>query len=1058
MSLVNGSPRNDSWVGRRESGRGFVLGLDLGVSSIGWAIVREREDGGASVRCGAHLFEPGTDGSDADRLRGAEVPANQARRLFRQSRRQTWRRWRRKRSVLRALIDAGLLPPAESPLRTGEMVDEYVKAIDAELRPRWTTDHGSQQTWLYGMRREAVLRPLDAVEVGRALYHLAQRRGFQSNRRTDAKDTSEDRSKAKAAIASLADQVAANDPPTLGAYLASLDTAEERLRGRWTSRAMYEDEFARIWDIQAGGLGLTDDQRHTVERAMFRQRPLRPQSDLVGRCSLVPDQRRAPIAIRSFQRFRVLQAVNNLQVSVDGASPRALTAEERDRLLDALMTMGDRTVTQAKKPAGLKRTARFNIEDDDQKKIIGHRTDAKLRAVFGARFDAFSESERDELVVDLRSIRKSETLAKRGRERWGLDADAAAALADTHLEEGHASLSLAAIEALLPDLEAGVAYATARRSRFPESFRASEVHDALPPVIDAVAELRNPGVLRAMTELRKLINRVITEYGKPDVIRVEMARDLKHGPARREAMHRTNRKREREREIVASKIVEQTSILTPSRDDVLRWMLADECGWICPYTGRAFGWEDLLGPNPQIDVEHIWPRARSLDDGYLNKTLCFHDENRSRKRGYTPFEAYSEDRDRWHQILHRVASFSGDQRTTRAKMDRFLAEEIPEGFSNRHLSDTRYISRVAADYLGLLYGGRVDPEATQRVQTRTGGVTAWLRTGWGLSRVLSADGAKNRDDHRHHAVDAIVVALTDQAAVQSLARAAQSADVHWKHRAFERIDEPWESFREDAKAAIGSVIVSHRTSRRVSGPLHEATIYSKPVRGAHRVRKELFKLSRSDIAKGRIVDKRAHRAIVDKLSELGYTSPTDQQIARVFADPANAPLVKGADGAMVRLRRVRVEVDARPAEIDQGKNARFVKLGNNHHTVIWVTRDAKGRERWEHQPVTMFEAYRRRANGEPIISRDGGPDRTFLFSLSKGEHVEMDDPDNPGTRAIFRVLAFSEGEIKVIRTHDARQSAISGKDRIRPNAEKLRRLNARKVLITYLGEVRRASD
>lgn len=1060
----------------------YILGLDIGVASIGWAMVRcdETDDFRplGLLRAGTHLFEAGTDGTVSAIEQGRDEPRNAQRRTARLMRRQTWRRARRKRKLLRLLLRHDLLPsPADLGLTVGAElhrpldIDAYVKALDRRLAATWLAGkgHADHQRMPYLIRAAAAARPVERHALGRALYHLAQRRGFLSNRRADARKKDEDTGKVKEAIGELDGQIrafgASGGVPTLGAYLASLDPDQQRLRGRWTSRQMYLDEFDRIWQAQAPSLGLSDDARKEIHDAIFRQRPLKDQSNLIGQCSLVPGEKRCPIAHRLYQRFRVLASVNNLTLDEPAVGTRGLTREERAALLDALMTRGDLTFAKVRTRLRLDKAAAFNLERGDEKRIIGHRTDAKLRAVFGDAFDGFSEADKDRMVEDLRSFRLPDALVRRAERRWGLAVDRAKAFATIDLEEGYAPLSLAAIRRLLPRMEEGLPYATARRDEFPESFRSSQPLDELPPFLKAMDDVRNPAVLRALTEVRKLVNEVVRRHGRPAVIRVELAREIKQPRGVREKITRQNREREKERAAIVARIEKEAGIRSPRRDDIERVLLADECGWVCPYTGRQIGWETLLGRHPQFDVEHIWPRSRSLDDSLMNKTLCHHEENRSRKRGHTPREAYGGDPERFAQILGRIRLWKADLLVKAEKLARFEAEQIPAGFTNRHLSDTRYIARAAADYLGLLYGGRVEAAAqdgapgTRRVDVCTGGLTAWLRSGWGLADLLGQDGEKNRADHRHHAVDAVVVALSDARAVQVLARAATDADRLGKRRAFEAIDEPWPGFRAEVDRMVQTVVVSHRQGRKVSGPLHDQSVYSRPIGGpggGHRIRKELHKLTVSEIRDGKVVDRRALAAIRAKLAELGKPEPTQQELTRILADPANAPLVKGADGRMVRLRKVRVAADAGRRIGRQDKAAdRWVSPSNNHHTVIVEVRDRKGRLRWEDRPVTLLDAYARRAAGQPIVDRTVANGERFLFSLAPGEFIEMDLPTDATRRGLFRVASISEGDNELRLHLDGRTTDVlkKAKARVRVSGDKLRQLRARKVRVTYLGEV-----
>src|SRR5690606_35417899 len=147
-----------------------------------------------------------------------------------------------------------------------------------------------------------------------------------------------------------------------------------------------------------------------------------------------------------------------------------------------------------------------------------------------------------------------------------------------------------------------------------------------------------------------------------------------------ERITRQNRQREKERAVAAERIIREARIANPSRADIEKVLLADECGWQCPYTGRQIDWSTLLGPHPQFDVEHIWPRSRCLDASFANKALCFHEESRTRKRGRTSSAAYGRDPRRWAEIIARGQRFEGDFRTRREKLRRFLAEEIDADF------------------------------------------------------------------------------------------------------------------------------------------------------------------------------------------------------------------------------------------------------------------------------------------------------------------------------------------------------------------------------------------
>lgn len=1035
-----------------ESATRYTLGLDLGVSSIGWAAIETREDGTpiGILRTGSHIFEAGVDGgklgAESAMTQGREQSKAVPRRNARSLRRLTWRRARRKKKLLGVLVRHGLLP--EGDFRTPAAIDAYLKNLDETLLRQWNEGrtHREMQNTLYRLREACATREVSRHELGRALYHLAQRRGFLSNRKTP--DRGEDRSEMKKQIGELAESIAAHEPPTLGSYLASLDPSDVRLRGRWTSRQMYLDEFDRIWSQQAAFHGLTNIQRRQIADAIFHQRPLKDQSHLLGKCSLIPTERRAPIALRIAQEFRVLQQVNHLRVMSDGFEDRELTPQERKTLVLLLMTEGDQSFTNAKKAIGLPpRKFTFSIERGGEKRLVGHRVDADLRKIFGDRWENLSEAEKDQVVEDVRSIRLEDALRRRGINRWGLHPDAAQEFGQLTFEEGYSAHSRSALARLLPHMRDGLSYSEAR----PESFKSGQPVDTLPVLHDWSKDLRNPSVVRGLSELRKVVNAIIRRYGKPDRVHIELARDLKAGRSKREEQSRRMRDREQERVLAAERITRDLGIHQPKRWQIEKLLLADECNWECPFTGKKISMQALLGSTPQFDVEHIWPFSRSLDDSYINKTLCYHEENRVRKSGHTPSEAYSGSPAQFADILERVKKFKGDAHLVRLKLSRFT-DPIEPGFTARHLNETRYIALMAADYIGTLYGGRVDPLGRKRVITPTGAVTAWLRNGWGLNTILSDTSEKTRADHRHHAVDAIVVALAADRTIKMLADAAQRSEQLTQERLLKNLDEPWDDFRRHAEDAVGLVLVSRRPSRKVRGKLHDDTLLSKPHGEKRRIRKTIDRLTDKEIESGRIVDKRALAAIVAKLEELGESKP-----AKAFKSPENAPLVRGHDGRMVPLRKVRVEVGDKPTRYGKNHSERWANSAANHHVAFYDRRKPGGTVDRIAEVVTLTEAYRRVAAKQPVVDRSPRGEHEFAFSLCKGDFVMFHE--GVGHERLCQILKFSDRptvDIEFIEHNDARTSTERTKSRIRLGAAKIREATFAKVHVSCLGEISNA--
>ncbi|MFH0937843.1 MAG: type II CRISPR RNA-guided endonuclease Cas9 [Planctomycetota bacterium] len=720
-------------------------------------------------------------------------------------------------------------------------------------------------------------------------------------------------------------------------------------------------------------------------------------------------------------------------------------------------TKGDLKFKAIAKLIGLPKGCAFNLERGDEEKLIGNRTNAKFSSVFDSRWYQFSPAEREAAIADVISIQKRETLKKRGVEHWKLSDEQAEKLAGLSLEEGHTSLSRKAIENVLPLLEQGMPFATARKEKYPESDKAGQVYSKLPQVMQELPDLRNPMVARTLTELRKVVNAIVRQYGRPDCIRVELARDLKRPRKQREEITKKNRENQKARATAITKLLNEAGIQNPKGNDIEKALLWEECKGICPYTARSINFKALFGSESQFDIEHIIPFSRSLDNSFLNKTLCYHEENRNVKRNRTPFEAYGGNSDRWEQIINCVKRFQGN--AVREKLRRFRltedeAKEMFENFSSRQLNDTRYASRLAIEYLGLLYGGAIDKDGTRRVQVGGGQITAFLRNEWKLNPILSDGPGKSRDDHRHHAVDAVVIALTDNRTVHLLSQAAERATLERRHR-FGQLAPPWPSFCDDVKATIGNLVVSHRVNRKVSGALHEETLYSPP-RDEHgakadkgvyvHVRKRIEALSKSELEN--IVDPCIKKIIMAKL---GGGDPK-----KVFADTTNHPVLQTKDGRVIPIHKARIRKKQQTFALGQEPSRRHVVNESNHHIEIVEVKNKRGQLKWEGTVVPMFEASRRLKLGQPVVKRDHGDDKRFVFALSGRDAIEVTVNGSVQrliVRSVNQQMAFA-------RMNDARmkKDILNAKEWITYCIEPLRKISCRKVVISPLGEVLPAND
>lgn len=1056
----------------------YTLGLDLGSASIGWAITEKNKN---LVNCGVRIFDPGVDLEAF--TRGQQGSSNNVvRRTARLQRRQLRRRAGRQRDLFELLQSNHLLPG--SPTRDCTVRHKILEGLDAELRSAWRSRLNEsgvpEQSLIYLLRRTALDQALKPFELGRIFYHLSQRRGFKSNRREQSHPTQKEAKKAddpsvvKAEIQHIAAEMQSGNCRTIGEYFAKLSADGMHVRRHWTDRKWFLAEFEAIWDAQSKqNADLNPELRSQIFTLLFHQRPIATNAHLIGKCELEPTERRAHMDTLLAQRFRYLQKLNDLAFDYP-LHPVPLTSDQRSSLLETFETHADVTFDAIRKILKLDKTLRFNLERGGEKKLPGNRTNAAMLRAIPDLWPTLSIADQDVVVQCWIDSNDDEDLVANLTQRCGFALEDASALCSVHPEDRYHNLSSLAMSRLIPAMAEGVSFKTAESTVYGSRSSGGPAHDLLPPVKTALPSIPNPAVMRALTELRKVVNAIIRRYGKPAEVRIELARELKRNAFQRQRDSKNMRTRESERK--AARLLAEVHCPQPSRRDIERVLLFEEGGEVCAYCGAPINLHRLF--DGDIDVDHILPRNRFPDDSFANKCLACRPCNQQ-KLGRTPFEAFGADEERWPQILARVAKWGN-----RDKLERFHITDLSEfdlnredSFASRRLNDTRYISKLAARYLGLLYGGRdrqqAQGPAKRAVFASTGMLTASLRRAWGLEAILKdADTpesarkpAKPRGDHRHHAIDAIVVALSSNAVIQQTGSVAAAANYAAAERAVLKVQPPWNDFVPSIDPTIKSMVVSHRPSHKLFGQLHEETNYSPhemtvpgrkrsktQVKTVAHVRKYVHTLTEKTIAE--IVDPVVRQAVQSKLLEVGG-DPKNLE--------SNLPMLTTRTGKQVPIRRVRIRTSTKLQKVGD----RFVPPADNHHVEIFEAKSKKRELQWDSPGiVSRLEAVQRKGRGEDVVvkSLPGANEARYLFSLMGGDTVEMDDA-KLGGRNIFVVRTVCDDEITFVRHTDARKLAdiMKGKERgsdtssslIRASSiDKLRQWNCRKVFVDVLGKVR----
>ena len=976
-----------------------ILGLDLGTNSIGWALLEEDSAESSKILgAGVRIFSEVTESK-------TKTLKNNKRRQKRGERRQRARRKMRRDTLVSYLLKNKFLPEE-------------------------TADKSSLEEWFshmpnpYELRTKALDQALTKEELARVFLHLCQRRGFQSNRKAKKKD---DDGKVKSEILELQESIDGSAYRTLGEYLYHQPTQ----RCRYTSRQMFEEEFRTIClSQQKYEPDLLDAATQgRLFQILFFQRPLRVQTHLIGKCSLEKNRKRCSKAHLDWQRFRIWQDLNHLTVKDPILRQnRILEQNEKEKLFAELDRKTHLTWKQARKVLGLHDGELFNLEESERKNLTGNETAGKMIKAIGKTFSALLPDQQDQLVTDLYTIEEEKPLVQRLKNHWKFSEAEISSLCEVELPDGYGNVSMKAVRKLLPHLQQGKPYANARQDA---GYEIVTNYGKGTDWLGEVPELRNPVVSKALHELRKVINAIIRKFGKPEIIRVEMSRDLKQSEKQRKETQLFNNKREKENNRIRDVLKKDFQLSNPKREDIQKYILWEEAEYECPYTGKTIGREKLF--SSEIQIEHILPYSRTLDNSLSNKTLCFATENQQVKGNRTPFEAYSGDTEKYQDILQRVKKLPV---TKRRKFEQQTLDE--EDFTERHLNDTRYISRAAKDYL-LTLGCKV--------QIGNGRLTSILRKKWNLNQILNFHGdtvKKNRDDHRHHAIDACVVALTSPGLLQKVSQlSAKLEQIELNDPKFV-IGEPWAGFHQELSKAIYQINVSHAPTRKIAGALHEDTAYGYIEEEKKFVyRKPVESLSVSEL--DRVRDKKIKELLKNRIEAC------NGDLKKAFTEP-----LFHLDG-VTPIKTVRVNVHKLAKESvfsvsRNGKEYKHYKTGNNHH--LEVFEDATGK--WICEIISTIEAARRVRIRKTKLYNESSTKGNYLFSLIANDSVEIPDGEEKGIYRVQNITTTGGGMVILRRIEMSSTDSKVGS--ITKTINPLKKMNARKVTINPIGQIYPAND
>lgn len=1143
-----------------------VLGLDLGVGSIGWCLIALDAQGDPAeiLGMGSRVVPLNNATDAADFSIGKAFTANQERTARRTMRRGFARYQLRRYRLRRELEKVGMLPDAA--------------LIQLPLLELWELRE----------RAATAGRRLTLPELGRVLCHINQKRGYRHVKSDAAAIVGDEGEKKKDSNGAYLAGIRANDEKlqaehkTVGQYFAEQLRRNQsesptggisyRIKDQIFSRQRYIDEYDQIMAAQRVHYPdiLTDEFiRMLRDEVIFMQRPLKSCKHLVSLCEFEKQEkvmrvqqddgkggrklveRRvkfgpkvAPKSSPLFQLCRIYEAVNNIRLTRPDGSPRDITPEERAKIVAHLQSSASLSFAALKKL--LKEKALIADQLTSKSGLKGNSTRVALAAAlqpypqYHHLLDMeletrmmtvqLTDEETGEVTVRevavvtdsyvhqplyrlwhiLYSIEERDAMRRALITQLGMkEEDLDGGLLDQlyrldFVKPGYGNKSAKFICKLLPQLQQGLGYSeacTAVGYRHSNSPTSEEITECI--LLEKIPllqrnELRQPLVEKILNQMINLVNALKAEYGI-DEVRVELARELKMSREERERMTRQNGERKKANDKVAEKI--QKCGLFPTKSRIRKYRLWEEAGRQCLYCGRSIDEKQCLNGD-DMEVEHIIPKSVLYDDSYGNKTCACRRCNKE-KGNRTALE-YIRAKGWEDEYMERINERLKAKKISYSKYQRlrWLKEDIPSDFLERQLRLTQYISRQA---MAILQQG------IRRVSASEGGVTARLRSLWGYGKILhtlnldrydsmgetervSREGEateelritnwSKRMDHRHHAIDALVVACTRQSYIQRLNRLSSEFGREDKKKEDQEAQEQqatetgrlsnlerWLTQRPHLSVRavsdkVAEILISYRPGKRVvtrgrniyrkktadgrevtcvqrgvlvpRGELMEASLYGKILSQG---RERIVKRYPLHALKGEVVDPRLRELITTYNQEL-KSREKGAPIPPLCLDKDKKQEVRS-----VRCYAKTLSLDkAIPTCFDEkGEPTAFVKSASNHHLALYRT--PKGR--LVESIVTFWDAVDRARYGIPLVithSRE-----VMEQVLQRGDIPESVLRSLPPSDWVF-VESLQLNEMVIIGLSDEElQRALEVQDyrKLSEHLYRVQKLSAGKYFIRY---------
>ena len=1074
----------------------YTLGLDIGIASVGWAVLADDH----IIHLGVRAF------NKAETYKGKSL--NLQRRMARLLRRRLRRRASRLKRLNQLLVRERLVP-------------------DTDFFTSFKPNAHTESPW--NLRIKGLESCLEDEEWARVIYHLCKHRGFywvsRADRLKEGSGSQGEGGKIKEALAHAEQRLQEDAYRTAAEMVLSVFPGAPRNKQGDYSKALSRERLSKELTLLFERQRELQNPRASVDfekeilgngdhktGLFWEQKPPLSGKDLLNmirRCTFEKQECRAPKASFSAERHVWLTKLNNVRILThEGSPPRPLNDSERDRVLWLpYHRKGKCTYEHVRQALELQgETFKFLGVDYNADK------ESKKKAGKGGK----KENPERATLVDLRGWQEiRQTLERKGlaaewekisqsalAEGTSVLLDEIAWVLSVYKEDDEAKEQLTnvqqlqdkpkVIEALLNirfDTFSNLSFKALRRIlphmakglRYDEACAKADYHHSQPEIKHKQRVLpslyegrdlrtnsmrwnqdmdipRNPVVLRAINQARKVVNALVREYGAPKAVHIELARDLPRSKSERDKIAK-EQEAYRQRNEEARRHFKELFHREPSGKDLLKWTLYKEQDGKSAYSLQPLDEKRVIDEDQYVEIDHVLPYSRSYDDSKNNQVLVFTAENRQ-KGNMTPYEYLEgvKESQRWRDFKSFV---EGNKSYRQAKRRRLLRqsfdEDEPKDFMERNRNDTRYIGRFLKNYIEhyLQLGNSAE---NRRCVVLNGQLTAFLRRRWELSKV-------RHENDRHHALDAVVAAACTHRMVKRVADYSRSRELKFaeegcldretgetiNREALRQVEQdfplPWPHFRDELNtrlytddvvllreklkkygtypeselARVRPVFVSRAPQRRNRGAAHKETIYGQPERlksqGSATQRIPLAQLKTRDLDRLRDPDrnKKLYEAIRQRLEE------HDGNAFKAFTpdQPLYLPDKKGQPtNRMVRAVTICIKtMSGIPVRGGIAENDTMLRVDvfvkNTQYYLVPVYVHHLGKKELPDKAIICGK------NEEAWLPLDTS--YTFLFSLHPNDYIEVNKDVKNGAERIragyFSKCDRSTGAIE-LWTHD----------------------------------------